>query len=235
MPVQLIHGAARTRFFIYALAMAGFGILPGFNANAAPNPTTKLATTWTITVVATKGGAKPDGYTVVRDNTVDVGCSHPAPADASTLIVCPGDIVLWKAETKVDLASKKKHSEMLIIHEDLILFDKDGMHKQVFHASDGNPTDNGTVDTDVSLLNTPHEYHVAVYDEPTKHWYIEDPKIIIRTGTREQVIEEIKTIGTICDDIEQSPFAKGKPEEVAEANEACKKAQKKLDPLVPPK
>jgi hypothetical protein len=188
-------------FLTLAIALAVFGGLFVTNANAQVVPAKTEPTTWTITIDATTkpSAANPNPklvYTVEREDPPPpaVGCIYDNP-DARNLEVCPNDIVQWTAKT-ADAPLQKPKNEMFVFHEDAILLDKDGP-RHVFHASDGG-SDGATADPKVSSDVTQHEYHVAVIDELNHHIYLEDPKIMIGTGSKlgleNRITQDCKTL-----------------------------------------
>jgi hypothetical protein len=172
MPNQLTLGIGRKTFLRCGIVVAAFGVLsvPGAKAQN---------TTWTITINATSADNTPT-YSVDYSPPTG-GCKYAKPGQVPTnLNVCLGDTVTWKANTKPGSAGGEK-SEMFVIHEDAVIF-KNGAATRSFHAKDGN-SDGGVIPSPITASLGSHEYYVFVLDKVTQQVYVDDPKIIIGTGS----------------------------------------------------
>jgi hypothetical protein len=182
-------------FILLAIRIAVLGGLIATAANAQVAPATTEPTTWTITIDATTkpSAANPNpalGYAVGRQDPPSpaVGCIYDNP-DPRNVKVCPKDMVFWTVKT-ADAPLQKAKNEMFVFHEDAILLDDTGS-RHVFHASNGGK-DGAKADPKFSSDVQQHEYHVAVIDELNHHVYLEDPKIMIGTGSKLELENKIK-------------------------------------------
>jgi hypothetical protein len=179
MPYELIPSSSRVRLMVFAIAAVTFGSLSVSSAKAQH-------TTWTITVDGTGPRLKPS-YTVTFQPPTG-GCSYATlTLDPEKLQVCQGDTVNWVAKTKPDPSTSKLRNETCVFQEDPVL-DQGATPAQGFHTSDGVPV-GGVVDANASP--GPHEYYVVVFDKVTNRSYMDDPKIIIGTGSHIEVIKKL--------------------------------------------
>jgi hypothetical protein len=180
---------SRKLYAVSAVAIAALTMASASTANGQVSPKSTTPN-WTITIVATGSNERPH-YTVVPaagsgacDND-----ENPSPT-ASILTVCPGDTIEWTAKT-----TSAGQSKMYLFQEDSYLFDSSGVPAQGFEAV------NGIIDAKVDPKATPgdeHKYYVSVYDNVTKRLYVDDPKIMIGTGSKvdleNRIKEECKTL-----------------------------------------
>jgi hypothetical protein len=176
MSYRSIPKTGRAPSVCLALAVVAFGSLFVSSAQAQYSPTT-----WTITVDGTGPRTKP-GYTVTY-MPVTGGCPYAtAAADAERLKVCQGDTVNWIANTSTT------KNVMSVIHEDPVM-DQNHVPTQGFSASDSSPV-GAVVDSNAAFLG-PHEYFVVVFDKNTRRSYVDDPKIMIGTGSAIEIMKEL--------------------------------------------
>jgi hypothetical protein len=168
-------------FVVLALALAAFGSL--FVTGAKAQNSKSTAPTWTITVIANGSKEKPQ-YSVfpTAGSSQCYNDENPSPT-ASTLTVCPDDIILWKAQTT---SGKYK---LYIFHEESYLKDVNGVYSQGFEDVNGQIL--ATVGHDANG-SYEHKYYVTVYDKVTKRLYLDDPKIMIGTGSRHALEKQIR-------------------------------------------
>ena len=176
MPYQLTSETGRVPSVCLALAVVAFGSLFVSSAQAQ-----HLPTTWTITVDGTGPRLKP-GYTVTY-LPANGGCPYATAAvDPERLKVCQGDTVNWIANTSTT------KNVMSVIHEDPVM-DQNHIPTQAFSASDSSPV-GAVVDSNAVFLG-PHEYFVVVFDKSTRRSYVDDPKIMIGTGSAIEIMKEL--------------------------------------------
>jgi hypothetical protein len=189
MPRQLILGTGRKRLVVYAIAVLAFAVL--FIPNA------KAQMTWTVMVDVSSLNQKPV-YTVAPP-TGSSSCNYSAPTHPETLYVCGGDIVLFKATTRVPMGASVTY-DLYVYPERTILIDSStGNPLTVVHATaSDNMGKGGKVSTDAKLLGT-YEYHVAVVDENNGRLFVDDPKIVIGTGT--SIYLTVNILETQCGDL----------------------------------
>ena len=134
-------------------------------------------TTWTITVDI-KGGDKPQYEVTYSPDADHGGCGYAKPGvDPYNLKICPTDSVIWQG------ASNGQKHDLVVFMSDHILTVK-GNPTTTFKASDGNPTDTGTVSTS-AIQGVGHEWYVAIYEKNGAKMHSDDPQIIIGTGSYE--------------------------------------------------
>jgi hypothetical protein len=154
---------------IVAVALASFGSLFVTSAKAQ-------ATTWTVTIDVTSLNKKPV-YFIAKSN----GSCPYAPSHPESLHVCASDKVQWQAKTSGSA------NLIYIYQEDNILLDASGAALvPTLQATNGAPV-GGIIDSAASKIG-PHEYYIAVFDGANNRLYIDDPKIIIGTGTLDDVV-----------------------------------------------
>ena len=167
---------SRARSVFFTVAAIAFSSLFVSSARAQ-----YLPTTWTITIDGTGPRLKP-GYRPVTFSPTTGGCPYATlAADTERLQVCLGDTVIWQANTSTP------KNVMSVITEDPVL-DQNNIPTQAFNASDSVPV-KGTVDASASLGS--HEYLVVIFNKSTKRSYIDDPKIIIGTGSSIDVMKKL--------------------------------------------
>jgi hypothetical protein len=185
MSNQLAFGARR-KSLLLCFRLVAFGVLLASSARAQ-------TTTWIVTI-SVSGASEAPTYSVKSTPANAPTCSkaHPTQGTNGDVYVCQNDKVYWTAATKKD-SNGKMQSEMFILHEDSIL-DKTGATYPThgFHARDGGQ-DGGSIDPDYDS-GDPHEYYVFVFDKLTQQMYVDDPKIIIGTGTVDEVSERLNDI-----------------------------------------
>jgi hypothetical protein len=161
MTNQLIPGTGRKRFLVYTIAV--LGILFPFSV--------KAQTTWTVTVDVSSLNKKP-----VYKVGLTASGANPCPYTAQdqshpeALKVCPGDKVLWTATTSSGTY------DMYVYLEDAKLISTGGLVHVTPASSVG-----GTVSSLKPAGS--YEYYVAIVDQTSGRLFIDDPKIVIGTGT----------------------------------------------------
>jgi hypothetical protein len=174
-------GASFKHFATLAVGFAVFGGL--FVSNA------KAQTIWTVTIDVNGKKDRPDySFKSVPDKAPNCAPANPKPSvDAEHLYVCKGDSINWIAT-----ASSANYA-VTVFTEEAILDGPDKVATQWFHgSSDGTTTlpAGGPIDEHASL--TTHQYSVAVFDIAAKHLYVHDPKIMIGTGSKAELENQIK-------------------------------------------
>jgi len=177
------------RLVFFAVVVAVFGGMFAIGANAQEKAKYKN-TTWTITIIATGANERPS-YGITPAATTS-GCddpSNPNPS-AKSLTVCPGDKINWVIKTK-EGPSYPNPGTTYLFHEESILQDPtSGQAKQGFEGPN-NKMIVSQVDTSAAA-GEDDKYYVSVYDRSQQRLYIDDPKIIIGTGTRDGLVNQIK-------------------------------------------
>lgn len=163
---------------VFVIALAVLGIIFVSSANAQ--------TTWKITIVANGSKEKPTYKVSPRADSSDCADDqNPAPT-AEILTVCPGDIIVWQSAT-TEPAGFATPGRTYIYHEDVFLLDQS---KTTLEALNGKPI-TATVDPK-AVAGEQHKYYVAAYDELQKRLYLDDPKIIIGTGSEDDLVRGIR-------------------------------------------
>lgn len=211
MPGQLLLRIDHKRFFLYAIAVAVLNILMASSANAQQ--------TWTITVSPTGNDSKP-GYSVSPTTATGTGtCKYPTQQIAKKLYVCPGDTVLWA------VSSPSSTYQMYLFCEDSILFKATGATHWFDISHTGVRQDGGKITLNAAQAGY-HDYSLAVFEPTARRLYIEDPKIIIGTGTVE---DDIRAKSLKLEELVTGEEAKQK------ARDILKDIDKDLKQLSPPK
>jgi hypothetical protein len=128
--------------------------------------------TWTITVDLS--GAPPTPKYTLQCTPADPsnppsGCPNNQN-DPKEITVSPKDKVRWQGSSNTDI---------WIIHEDDVLYDKNTNFTRHHHSHNGTP-DGGEVDDDPAAADsTPHEYYVVAYNSQNQKFFYDDPRIII--------------------------------------------------------
>jgi len=214
---------SRNRCIIFAFAVAALNILSAFSLSA--QKTTKArartqATNWVITIDVSSGDPTPVYDISPKPTSVNYPCTFSAGDQANgpkVLRVCPDDTVVWQAKTSGTPSTMR--SQMIVLFEDAIIDNKNGDPVQTFHAQDG-MQDGGAIDSSASS-DVAYEYSVFVSDKLTKQVFIDDPKIIIGTGTAYDVLNNAETN---CEKLRDR--LRGNPVAEAQVARLCEQIQK---------
>ena len=157
--------------FTLAVLMAAFAF-PSSAQDMTHSTSARAAAapTWTITIHETGSGQKP--YYTVSPPARTGKCSdpeNPAPT-AAMLTVCPGDTVQWNVAPNAS-------ANLLLYTEESCLQDANGA-SQWF---DSKAPILATVNPHAAA-GEQYKYYVSVYDDSSKHLYVDDPKFIIGGG-----------------------------------------------------
>jgi hypothetical protein len=170
------------RYVMFAISTAVLAAT--FASTAKGQVSTKLTNPpWTITVVATGSNERPH-YTVSppADSGACYDDENTTPT-AKILTVCAGDTISWVAKTT------SAQPKMYLFHEERYLFDSNSVPAQGFEAVGG--LIKAKVDPNATEGDE-HKYYVSVYDDVSKRLYVDDPKIMIGTGSRIRLEDQIK-------------------------------------------
>jgi len=177
MPSYSISDIPGARLLLLGtVAALAFGYLtePAAKAQRAP-------ITWVVTVDVTKpnpsAGPEVPTYSILPAPASTATC--PTSSTPSTVLgdvlVCPGDTVLWSANTA------RGHGAITVYEWDGVLHNGSAS-PHWFHGNVGDKIGGST--TPAHPQTGPHEYVVAVYDpdaNPPK-LFVDDPKIIVGSG-----------------------------------------------------
>lgn len=187
----------------YGLTRARSNVLPtlclAFAALVllAPCGVKAQGTVWTVTADVSSGAQTPV-YTVSRAGG---SCPFPAPTDAYFLTICAGDSVVWNART-----SSTKYS-LQILFPRPVLNDASSTLTKLFTVSNGTTTGGATNASVTGANGNPHveyEYIVSIYDTVNNKAYIDDPKIIVGTGTGTAAVQLVNTIDLASGQLDSS-------------------------------
>jgi hypothetical protein len=179
--LMLALGCKRLLFFV--IAIASFGIVLVSSA--------KAQTTWTVTVDVTSLNKKPVYTLLPPIVNGSPACKYTTQKHPESLYVCNDDIVLFQANTAPDSSSHLMNYDLYIYQEDDMIVDNSAtpVPIPIVHAKTG--TAKGGK---VSGKNGAHAYYVAVFDNANNRMYVDDPKIIIGTGSKLNISELLDEI-----------------------------------------
>lgn len=194
--------ALRTSFLIQAAVLS---VLALWSISVAKAQAISAHPTWTVTVDVS-GGGNPPTYPVSPSTSAGNCGAHQN--DQRTLYACGNDTVLFQANLK--------SYDLYIAPDALILLDPTTAKPiPVLHVTDHDkPLVKITSDPSVGKI---HEYRVALLDHTNHHLYVDDPQIVIGTGT---TFSEIKALQTNCQTLSRSLLRT--PDVQRQVNDLCK-------------
>jgi hypothetical protein len=170
MANQSIYGIRRNRFLVYALVASGL-LIPSC---------AKAQTTWTVAVDVSSMNKKPVYHVGPPAYNGTPSCKYTLADQIhpEALKVCQGDTVQWVATTN------SATYDLYVYQEDADVLSSAGTSVSLVHVTPANPKDGAVISAHAAP--GPHEYYVAVADQadPKGRLYVDDPKIIIGTGTK---------------------------------------------------